>query len=146
MIASYSKTAAFSLTYCNSRYLFMWRSRVLYACVYSRGEDASDLTFCSWKVSLWRIRNCRLPRISARNSGWPFQCPWSDLFDMHPMKDASAHCTYSEIGFPLIWNKYLQTSLEHAMNTACELPTFLASTSRCSSSKKMLSSAKAAYS
>ncbi len=50
MIASYSKTAAFSLTYCNSRYLFMWRSRVLYACVYSRGEDASDLTFCSWKI------------------------------------------------------------------------------------------------
>jgi len=53
---------------------------------------------------------------------------------MDPIKEAPRHCAYSEIGFSLKSNKYLQTSLEHAMNRACELPRPHTSTRLCSSS------------
>ena len=48
----------------------------------------------------------------------PFQCPWYQVFDMDPIKDAPRHCTHSVLGFSLISNKYLQTPLEHAAKRA----------------------------
>ena len=53
---------------------------------------------------------------------------------MGPIKEAPRQCAYFEIGFSLKSNKYLQTSLEHAMNRACELSMPHASTRLCSSS------------
>ena len=65
----------------------------------------------------------------------PFQCPLSDVFDMHPIKDAPRHYAYSEIGFSSISNKYLQTSSRHAMNNkASELSGPHVSRSLCNSS------------
>ena len=64
----------------------------------------------------------------------PFQCPWYQVFDMDPIKDAPRHCTHSVLGFSLISNKYLQTPLEHAAKRACEFSGPHLSTRLCNSS------------
>ena len=64
----------------------------------------------------------------------PFQCSWYHVFDMDPIKEAPSKALYVFWNrFLMKSNKYLQTSLEHAMNRACELPRPHASTRLCSS-------------
>ena len=111
----------------------MLRSVCLYAlCIRGakHAKDASDHTLRSCR---FLVGECEI-LCSSVLPLQPFLCSWYHVFVMDPIKDAPRHCAYSEIGFSLISNKYLQTSLEHAMNRACELSRPNASTSRCNSS------------
>ena len=62
-------------------------------------------------------------------------CLCSDVLDMHPIKDAPGHCSYSVIGFLIDLNKKNKKILSrHATKRACDLPKSHAATSLCNSS------------
>ena len=61
-------------------------------------------------------------------------CLCSDVLDMHPIKDAPGHCSYSVIGFLIDLNKILKILSRHATKRACDLPKPHAATSLCNSS------------
>ena len=108
----------------------MLRSVCLYALCIAGAKHESDLTFCSCRFLFGECKTL----CSSVFPLQPFQCSWYYVFDMDPIKDAPRHCAYSVLGFSLISNKYLQTSLGHAVNRACEFSGPHLSTRLCNSS------------
>ena len=113
----------------------MLRSRVFVSMVYcSPGQGMLKVPRTSFYVlGRFLFGECEL-LFSSVFPLQPFQCSWSHVFDMDPITDAPRHCTYSVLGFSLISNKYLQTSLGAYGEEGCELPGPHLSTRLCNSS------------
>ena len=112
----------------------MLRSVCLYALCIAGAKHASDLTFCSWKVPLRRMRNPLLFGFSSSNS--PFSAPdtmcliWTRLKMLQGIVRILKSVSH--------WNQiniYKHRWSMRIMNRACELPRPHTSTRLCNCSR-----------